>query len=81
VKESFYEKLDRISDKLPKYEMKILLGEFNAKVGKEDILKPIIVYERLHEISNYNGIRVVNFVILPAALSPGIYSVANRNEY
>jgi hypothetical protein len=38
VKESFHGKLERIFDKFPKYHVKILLGEFNAKVGSEDIL-------------------------------------------
>jgi hypothetical protein len=61
VKDSVYEKLERIFDKFPKYHMKILLGDFNAKVGKEDIFKPTIGNERLHEISNDNGVRVVNF--------------------
>jgi hypothetical protein len=41
--------------------MKILLGNFNAKVGREDIFKPTVVNEGLHEISNDNGVRVVNF--------------------
>jgi endonuclease/exonuclease/phosphatase family metal-dependent hydrolase len=41
--------------------MKILLGDFNAKVGREDIFKPTIGNESLHEISNDNGIRVVDF--------------------
>jgi hypothetical protein len=40
--------------------MKILLEDFNAKVGKEDIFKPIIRNESLHEISNDNAFRVVN---------------------
>jgi hypothetical protein len=38
VKDSFYEELDRVFDKFPKYDMKILLGDFNAKVGREDFL-------------------------------------------
>jgi hypothetical protein len=41
--------------------MKILLGDFNAKVGTEDIFKPIIGNGSLHEASNDNGVRVVNF--------------------
>jgi hypothetical protein len=41
--------------------MKILLGDFNAKVGREDIFKPTIWNESLHETSNDNGVRVVNF--------------------
>jgi GH43 family beta-xylosidase len=39
--------------------MNILLGDFNAKVGREDIFKPTIWNESLHEISN--GVWVVNF--------------------
>jgi exonuclease III len=61
VKDSFYEELERIFDKFPKYHMKILLGDLNAKVGREDTFKPTIENESLHEISNDNGIRVVNF--------------------
>jgi exonuclease III len=37
VKGRFYEELERVFDKFPKYHMKILLGDFNAEVGKEDI--------------------------------------------
>jgi exonuclease III len=38
VKNSFHEELERVFDKFPKYHMKILLGDFNAKVGREDFL-------------------------------------------
>jgi hypothetical protein len=41
--------------------MRILLGDFNAKVGSEDIFKPTIGNESLHEISNDNRVRLVNF--------------------
>jgi hypothetical protein len=61
VKDSLYEELERVFDKFPKYHMKILLGGFNAKVGREDTFKPTIGNESLHEISNDNGIRIVNF--------------------
>jgi len=46
----------------PKYHMKILLGDFNAKVGRENIFKPTIGNESLHQDSNDNGDRLVNFV-------------------
>jgi hypothetical protein len=39
VKDSFYEELKLIFDKFSKYHLKMLLGYFNAKVGKEDIFK------------------------------------------
>jgi hypothetical protein len=38
--------------------MKILLGDFNAKVGGADTLKPTIGNESLHEIRNNNGVRI-----------------------
>jgi exonuclease III len=60
MKDSFYEELERVCHKFPKYRMKILLGDFNARVGREDILKPV-GSESVHEISNDNGVRVVNF--------------------
>jgi hypothetical protein len=41
--------------------MKILLGDFNAKLGREDIFKLTSGNDSLHEGSNDNGVRVVNF--------------------
>jgi hypothetical protein len=61
TKNRFYEELEQVFDKFPKYHMKILSGDFNAKVGGEDIFKLTIGNESLHEISNDNGGRVVNF--------------------
>ena len=42
--------------------MKILLGDFNEKSGREDIIKLKIGIESLHEDSTDNGVRIVNFV-------------------
>jgi hypothetical protein len=61
VKGSFYEELERVFDKFPKYYTKIRLGDFNAKVGREDIFKLTIGNASLQEISNDNGVRLVNF--------------------
>jgi hypothetical protein len=36
-KDSFFEELECVFDNFLKYHMKILLGGFNAKVGREDI--------------------------------------------
>jgi hypothetical protein len=41
--------------------MNILLGDFKAKVGTEDIFKPINGKERIHEINNDNRVTVVTF--------------------
>jgi exonuclease III len=47
-KGSFYEELEQVFDHFPKYYMKILLGDFNAKLEKEDIFKPTFGKESLH---------------------------------
>jgi hypothetical protein len=47
----------------------MLLGHFNAEVGREDIFKPTIGNESLHIISNDNGVRVVNFATVKILLS------------
>ena len=33
----FYEESEQVFDHFPKYHMKMLLGDFNAKVGRENI--------------------------------------------
>jgi hypothetical protein len=60
VKYSFYKELESVFDKFPQYHMKIRLENFNVKVVTEDISKPTIEKESLHEISNDNGGRLIN---------------------
>jgi hypothetical protein len=55
IKDSFSEELEQVFDQFPRYHMKILVGDFNAKVGREDIFKQI------HEVRNDNVVSVVNF--------------------
>jgi len=42
AKDSFYEELEQVFYNFPKHHMKILLGDFNAKVERENIFKPTI---------------------------------------
>jgi hypothetical protein len=37
MKNSFYKEVERVFDRFPKYQIKILLGEINAEVGKHSI--------------------------------------------
>jgi hypothetical protein len=55
------EELEQVFGQFPRYHMKILLGDFNAKVQREDIFKLVIGNESIHEASNDNGVRVINF--------------------
>jgi hypothetical protein len=54
VKDSFYEELGHVFDQFPRYNMKILFGDLNAKAGREDIFKPTVGNDSPHEISNDN---------------------------
>jgi hypothetical protein len=61
MKGSFYKELECVFDKFLKYHRTNLLGDFNAKVGREEIFKPATGNKICHEISNDNGVKVVNF--------------------
>ena len=41
--------------------MKIVLGDFNGKVGRENIFKQTIENESIYQDSNDNEVRIVNF--------------------
>ena len=60
-KDSFYEELEQVFYHFPNYHVKILLGDFNAKVRRENIFKPTIGNESLHQDCNDNAVRIVNF--------------------
>ena len=58
--DSFSKELEQVFYHFPKYHMKILLGDFNAKVGRENIFKLTNGNESLHQDSHDNGVRIVN---------------------
>ena len=59
--DSFYEELEQVFYLFPQYHRKILLGEFIAKLGRENIFKLTFGNESVHQDSNDSGVRVVNF--------------------
>jgi len=62
-KDGFYAVLEQVFNHFSKYHiyhMKIVLGDFNAKMGRENIFKLTIGIESLHQDSNDNGVRIVN---------------------
>jgi hypothetical protein len=61
VKDSFYKKLERVFDKFPKYHMKNSVRRFQCQSRQGRLFKPTIGNESLHEISNDNAVRLVNF--------------------
>ena len=59
--DSFYKELEQVFYHFAKNHMNILLGDFNAKLRREEIFKPTIGNESLHQDSNDNDFRIVNF--------------------
>jgi hypothetical protein len=61
-KDSFCKEREQVFDNFSKYHMKLMLGDFNAKLGREDIFKPTYGSDNLHQDSNDNGVSIVNYV-------------------
>jgi len=59
TKGSFYEGLELLFEHFPTYHLKILLESFNAKLGRENIFKPTIRNEKLHQNNTDNSVRRV----------------------
>ena len=57
IKEEFYSLLEKNINQIAWSDIKKLVGDFNAKVGKESIYKPTIGNESLHNETNNNGIK------------------------
>ena len=61
INESFYWDLEQFFNNFPKYQLKILLGDINVKLKRENIFNPTIQNESIHQDSSDNGVRKVNF--------------------
>ncbi|KAK4875436.1 hypothetical protein RN001_011858 [Aquatica leii] len=57
-KEVFYNKLQESCEKIPKHDTLIVLGDYNAKIGREDFIKDVAGKETIHEITTDNGMRL-----------------------
>ena len=53
--ERFYNELSDVCDKTPRNDALILLGDFNAEVGKEHSNKRVAGRHTLHDITSENG--------------------------
>jgi endonuclease/exonuclease/phosphatase family metal-dependent hydrolase len=73
VKHKFYNILEWEISKIPKYHVPIIMGDFNAKIGKEEYLDPIAGRHSLHEESSENG-RLLGQM----ALSNGLIIMSTR---
>ncbi|XP_008484678.1 craniofacial development protein 2-like, partial [Diaphorina citri] len=58
-KDYFYETLECVLSKIPTYDVKLIIGDANAKIGKEQIWKSTAGENSLHDDSNDNGTRLL----------------------
>jgi hypothetical protein len=60
-KDTFYDMLEKEYEKCPKHDIKIILGDFNAKIGQEEKLTPVTGMNSLHKESNDNGMILISY--------------------
>jgi len=64
TKDIFYERLERTYDALQSYYTKVIVGDLNSQVGRVEVYKQTVGrHNLLHESSNDNGVRLINFAI------------------
>ena len=61
IKKQFYDDLQSMVDKVPKSDLTIILGDVNAKLGKEPAYQKITGKYTLHEETNGNGELLCDF--------------------
>jgi endonuclease/exonuclease/phosphatase family metal-dependent hydrolase len=61
--EQFYNKLSDVCDKTPRNYALILLGDFNAKIGKEYSNKRVTGRHTLYDITSENAEKLVQLAI------------------
>jgi hypothetical protein len=63
IKDSFYQELEKGYDNTPSNDMNMVIRDFNAKIGKEEIYQDTVGRHNLHEKTNDNGQRVIYFAV------------------
>ena len=62
VKDNFYRELNDVQSGLPTHDIKLVLGDFNARVGRDFAAHPgVIGRHSYHSESNDNGRRMLDF--------------------
>jgi exonuclease III len=63
TKERFYAELQQIKEKVPKHDLLIILGDYNAKFGRERAYQNVTRNHTLHDRTNRNGELVYEYAI------------------
>jgi len=90
-KESLYENLEDVYNRIPRYDMVIIIGDFNAKIGKQDYQQQVVGPYTIHDTSNENGNMLTRFatrnrLIIKSTMFPhkhihlGTWKIPRTNE-
>ena len=60
-KDEFYAQLESEYDRCPKHDVKIIIGDYNARVGQEVEYRPVIGRFSAHQLTNANGLKLIDF--------------------
>ena len=61
IKEQFYSELERIYERMAKCDLKIIIGDANVKLGREEWIRPTIGQHSKQEDTNENGFFLIDF--------------------
>jgi len=73
VKDRFYEELENVYNGAAGHDVKMILGDMNAKIGREKMYKPVIGQESIHMESNNNGERLIDFAVSRSMIVSSTY--------
>lgn len=60
-KDEFYDNSEHTLNKIPQSRIRIVLGDLNANLGKENILRSKIGNHSLHNVTSKNELRLIDF--------------------
>lgn len=63
TKVKFYEELNKIMEEIPKFDIKYVVGDMNAKIGREEEYRNVTGGKSKHSVTNGNGTRLVEFAL------------------
>jgi hypothetical protein len=61
AKNQFYKQVERANVACLSHDLKLVMGDANAKVGRKTVHQPTIGKHSVHESTNENGLRLVDF--------------------
>ncbi|XP_055633326.1 uncharacterized protein LOC129773707 [Toxorhynchites rutilus septentrionalis] len=53
--------LEREYERCPEHDIKIIIGDFNTQIGKEQEFEPVIGMYSAHQLTNENALRLIDF--------------------